>query len=147
MKAFQFRLQTKLNIAERLEHVAREEMQRATMARNQLQEDLYSANRRLGCMQDSVRELSRGPGLFEKILIIKQYIPVMIKSIKEIEHNLAEAEQQVEKCRLDLLEKKKELQTLERLKDKAWHRYLHELQLEEQKLIDEVAIGGHFHRH
>jgi len=33
----------------------------------------------------------------------------------------------------------RETRTLEKLKDKAWHRYLHEMLLEEQKHIDEVA--------
>ena len=144
MKAFQFRLQTKLTIASRQEQLAREELQRATFVRNRIADELAEMMERLSDKQASVRIKIEASEPFERILIIKEYIPIIVASIQNLELKLVQAEQRVEKCRADLLEKKKETRTLEKLKEKAWVRYLHELQLEEQKLIDEVANIRHY---
>lgn len=147
MKAFQFRLQTKLTIATRQEQLAREELQRASFAREQIADQLAEMMERLAGMQASVRVLVQTAGPFERILIIKEYIPIVTTSIQELELRLLQAEEVVEQCRAELLEKKKETRTMVRLKEKAWLRYLHELQLEEQKLIDELANNGHYRTH
>ncbi|MGE5392099.1 MAG: flagellar export protein FliJ [Deltaproteobacteria bacterium] len=147
MKAFQFRLQTKLTIALRQEQLAREELQRASFVRDQIAVELAEMMERLADLHASVRMLIQSSEPFERILIIKEYIPIVTASIQELELKLIEAEQRVEECRQELLEKKKETRTMERLKEKAWMRYLHELQLEEQKLIDEVANTGHYRSH
>lgn len=147
MKAFQFRLQTKLTIASRQEQLAREELQRASFVRDQIADQLAEMMDRLSGMQASVRVLVQTAEPFERILIIKEYIPVVTASIQELELRLLQAEEVVEQRRTDLLEKKKETRTMERLKEKAWQRYLHELQLEEQKLIDELANNGHYRSH
>lgn len=144
MKAFQFRLQTKLTIASRQEELAREDLQRATFVRNRIADELTEMMERLTEKQSSVRIMIEESESFERILIVKEYIPVIVASIQSLELRLAQAEQKVEECRADLLEKKKETRTLDRLKEKAWMRYMHELQKEEQKLIDEVANTGHY---
>jgi len=147
MKAFQFRLQTKLTIATRQEQLAREELQRASFVRDQIADQLAEMMDRLSGLQTSVRVMVQTAEPFERILIIKEYIPVVTTSIQELEIRLLQAEEVVEQCRAELLEKKKETRTMERLKEKAWQRYLHELQLEEQKLIDELANNGHYRSH
>jgi len=131
----------------RQEQLAREELQRASFVRDSIADELAVMMERLANMQASVRILIQSSEPFERILIIKEYIPVMTASIQEQELKLIQAEQVVEECRLELLEKKRETRTMEKLKEKAWLRYLHELQLEEQKLIDEVANTGHYRRH
>lgn len=144
MKAFQFRLQTKLTISSRQEQLAREDLQRATFVRNRIADELTEMTERLIEKQSSIRIMIEEAEAFERILIVKEYIPVVVASIQTLEVRLAHAEQKVEECRADLLEKKKETRTLEKLKEKAWIRYLHELQVEEQKLIDEVANTRHY---
>lgn len=144
MKAFQFRLQTKLTIALRQEELAREELQRASFVRDQIADELAEMIERLANLHASIRDMIQSSEPFERILIVREYIPIVTASIQELELKLIQAEQRVEECRLELLEKKKETRTMEKLKEKAWQRYLHELQLEEQKLIDEVANTGHY---
>ena len=138
MRAFQFRLQTKLDICQRQEQVTREEMHRRVAVRNQVQQELELLENRFQCLERSIRELSVSQGQFPKILINRQYIPVLNQQIKASEENLFIAEEALEKVRMELIER-----TMEKLKDKAWHRYLHELLLEEQKHIDEVAGTAH----
>lgn len=143
MKAFHFRLQTKLDICQRQEQVAREEMQRRILVRNQILQELEELQSRFQSLEESIRVLNGCRGQFPRIMINRQYIPVLKQEIKVNENNLMTAEAEVEESRLLLMEKMRETRTLDKLKDKAWNRYLHELLLEEQKHIDEVAGTAH----
>lgn len=143
MRAFHFRLQTKLDICQRQEQVTREEMQRRVAVRNQVEQELELLENRFQSLEESIRELNVDPGQFPKIMINRQYIPVLNQQIKASEETLATAEEAVEEVRIEMIERKRETRTLEKLKDKAWDKYLHELLLEEQKHIDEVAGTAH----
>jgi flagellar FliJ protein len=143
MRAFQFRLQTKLDICQRQEQVTREEMHRRVAVRDQVQQELELLENRFQSLEQSIKELNVSQGQFPKILINRQYLPVLNQQIKASEENLFIAEEALEKVRMELIERRRETRTLEKLKDKAWHRYLHELLLEEQKHIDEVAGTAH----
>jgi flagellar FliJ protein len=143
MKAFHFRLQTKLDICQRQEQVTREEMHRRVAIRNQVLQELELLENRFQSLEQSIRELNANPGQFPKIMINRQYIPVLNQQIKTSEENLVLAEEAVEEVRMELIERMRETRTLEKLKDKAWHKYLHEMLLEEQKHIDEVAGTAH----
>lgn len=143
MKAFHFRLQTKLDICQRQEQVTREEMHRRVVVRNQVLQELELLENRFQSLEQSIREMNTGQGQFPRIMINRQYIPVLNQQIKTSEENLATAEEAVEEVRMELIERMRETRTLEKLRDKAWHRYLYELLLEEQKHIDEVAGTAH----
>ena len=139
MRAFHFRLQTKLDICQRQEQVTREEMHRRVAIRNQVVQELELLENRFQSLEQSIRELNACHGQFPRIMINRQYIPVLNQQIKASEEHLATAEDAVEEIRLELMGRMRETRTLEKLKDKVWHRYLHEMLLEEQKHIDEVA--------
>lgn len=143
MKAFHFRLQTKLDICQRQEQVTREEMHRRITFRNHVVQELELLENRFLSLEESIRELNANPGQFPKIMINRQYIPVLNQQIRVTEENLILAEDAVEEVRMELIERMRETRTLEKLKDKAWDKYLHELLLEEQKHIDEVAGTAH----
>jgi flagellar FliJ protein len=143
MKAFHFRLQTKLDICQRQEQVTREEMHRRITFRNQVVQELELLENRFQSLEESIRELNANPGQFPRIMINRQYIPVLNQQIRATEENLILAEEAVEEVRMELIERMRETRTLEKLRDKAWHRYLYELLLEEQKHIDEVAGTSH----
>jgi flagellar export protein FliJ len=80
------------------------------------------------------------------LLLIKEFIPVLIKLIINTEDRLNLAEQEVERARGVLLERTKETKTLNKLHEKEWQIYLQEWNREEQKLVDEIAITGHFRK-
>jgi len=143
MRAFHFRLQTKLDICQRQEQVTREEMHRRITFRNHVVQELELLENRFLSLEESIRELNANPGQFPKIMINRQYIPVLNQQIRVTEENLILAEDAVEEVRMELIERMRETRTLEKLKDKAWDKYLHELLLEEQKHIDEVAGTAH----
>ncbi|MEN6348086.1 MAG: flagellar export protein FliJ [Syntrophomonas sp.] len=146
MKAFHFRLQTKLDITIRQEQLAREELQLRIIERDQIQSELDRALDGLERLEQSIRNFDLKKHNFQELLILKDYVPVIKKLIKELETKLAQAEQKLEEARKILLERIRETRTLEKLKEKEWEAYLHELSLEEQKVIDEIAINNHYRK-
>jgi len=118
-------------------------MHRRIAIRNQVLQELELLENRFQSLEQSIREMNTGQGQFPRIMINRQYIPVLNQQIKISEEYLATAEEAVEEVRMELIERMRETRTLEKLKDKAWHKYLHEMLLEEQKHIDEVAGTAH----
>lgn len=146
MKAFRFRLETSLNIAERQEQMAREELLARMAKRDAIQEQLNLAWGQLHSLEQNIRDSMSARIPLENILIIKDYIPVVREMIANLGADLRQAEQELEEARSQLLEKVKETRTLQKLKQKEWRLYLLEWNREEQKLIDEIAITGHFRK-
>lgn len=146
MKAFRFRLQTKLEICTRQEQLAWEEMQSRLKERELLLEELQYRERRLLAVEEEIRQDSCKAQGFQALLLKREFVPVLVMQIEQAEQNLSQAEARVEEARVLLLERKRETSTLEKLKERAWQEYLLELQQEEQKIIDEIAINNHFRR-
>ncbi len=146
MKAFRFRLQTKLDISIRQEQLARDELQICIYERNRIQERLELSLKRLEALEQNIREFNWEKKGFQELLIKKEYIPVMKNQINNIEEMLYNAELILEKARQVLLARIKETDTMEKLKEKDWQEYLHQLSLEEQKIVDEIAINNHYRK-
>ncbi len=141
MRKFRFKLQTKLDISASQEKLAMEQLAAKIAERNDIIHKLNNKKDKLKVLQDSVEKLS-----FQYTLIVKDYLPILRARIYELQLELAAAEERVEVARNILIECKKETKTLTKLREKEWHNYLHELSLEEQKEIDEIAINNHFRK-
>lgn len=146
MKSFKFRLQTSLNVSLRREQVAREELQACMAEKERVEEQLVQLNNKLVRLEERVRELGLAKPMSQEALIRREYLPVLHKQVKQMQVHLNRAEERVENARMTLLERKQESQSLERLREKEWQEYIHELSLEEQKAIDEVAISTHYRK-
>ncbi|NLJ71872.1 MAG: flagellar export protein FliJ [Syntrophomonadaceae bacterium] len=139
MKRFVFRLQTNLDIAEGQEKLAIEQLALKISERDIINEQLKLKIDKLKRLEDSFKYKS-----FKEALLINDYLPVLRAHILEINFELKKAEEKVEIARNILIECKKETKTLTKLKEKEWKAYLNELNIEEQKEIDEIAINKHF---
>ena len=146
MKAFKFRLQTSLNVSLRREQVAREELQACMAEKERVEEQMAQLNDKLARLEARIRELGLDQPMSQETLMHREYLPLLHKQIRQMQIRLDRAEERVEDARAMLLERKKESQSLERLREKEWQEYLHELSLEEQKAIDEVAISTHYRK-
>lgn len=146
MKAFNFRLQTKLEITQLQEKQAREELQTALYRRDQIAARLQGLAQRLLELEEGMRKLGSVPCSPQQLMVYHNYFPVFRSWIKETELELREMENQVERCRIVLLERKRETRTLERLREREWQRYIREMNLAEQKVIDELATSAHYRK-
>lgn len=139
MRKFVFKLQTKLDIAKRQEELAIEHLALRIQDRNTIIDNINANMARLNKFEDSIRNLP-----FKETIVIKDYLPVIRNNIQDLEIELLKAEERVETARNILVECKKETKTLTKLRENDWQRYLYELNLEEQREIDEIAINNHF---
>lgn len=139
MKAFEFRLQTKLEITERQEDIAKAELFEKQMIYD---EALAQLNELLDNMEDINNTLRGKTGHslhIDEIIVLKEYQLVLKDRIIEQELVVAEAETVMELARLALLEIVKERKALTRLREREYKDYMLEFMRVEQGEIDEVA--------
>ncbi len=139
MHKFVFRLQKKLDISERQEQIAKEQLSLRIKERNAIIDSINNQLTRLNRYENLIKDLP-----FKQTLVYKEYLPILRNYIKELQEELDKAEEKVEIARTILLECKKETKTLTKLRENEWEKYLSELNKEEQKEIDEIAINKHF---
>lgn len=144
MRPFKFRLQTKLDISCREEQQVREELQIRINLRNQLQRELDEILLKLDEIHTAIKDQMVKGFILEQFLILKNYLPIMRSMRLNKEAELAQAELAIAETRNILIEKIKERKILAKLREKEWSNYLLELNKEEQKIIDELAINNHF---
>lgn len=146
MKPFVFRLQTKLDISRREEEIARAKLQNKMAERDGIEAELNLLKTNLEKVEDMARDIARQNSKVYLISISREYIPILKKKVTQCQERLKNIEADLEKLRHDLMQKKREVKTLEKLKEKEWLEYIHELNLEEQKFIDEMAGNTYFRR-
>ncbi len=146
MKAFAFRLQTSLNVSQRKEQVAREELMACLAEKERLEKQLELNQSKIRRLEEHIRTLLASQSFSQEVLMYREYLPVLHAESRQLQQKIVRAEEMVEKARLELVERKKETQTLERLREKEWQEYMHDLLIEEQKAIDEIAINTHYRK-
>lgn len=144
MKKFQFRLQTPLDIAIRQEQIAQEEMLLCIKHRDIVSGELDILHERLAELENDIRQGMLASITLDRMLLLRNFMPVLKKLREEKNEELILAEELVEDARRVLVERIKESKTLTRLREKEWQAYRQEVLREEQKLIDEVATTRYF---
>lgn len=139
MQKFVFRLQKKLDISERQEQIAKDQLSLRIKDRNAINDSINNQLTRLNRYENSIKNLP-----FKQTLVYKEYLPLLRNYIKELYVELDKAEDKIEVARTILLECKRETKTLIKLRENEWEKYLNELNKAEQKEIDEIAINKHF---
>ncbi|MGI6435384.1 MAG: flagellar export protein FliJ [Syntrophomonadaceae bacterium] len=146
MKAFDFRLQTKLNISIRQEDIARENLQASLNVRNEIAQQLDQLVDRVQAVKNSIREQNNSSTAFSILVASREYLPVLNMRKNTVASHLKEAESEVETARGKLVERARETGTLEKLKKRQWQEYQKEALQHEQKVIDELALSNHFRK-
>ncbi|SHG58295.1 flagellar FliJ protein [Thermosyntropha lipolytica DSM 11003] len=145
MKPFVFRLQTKLDVSRREEEMAKARLQAKEKEVEELEVEKANLYCSLARSEAMMRNFLRESNIYF-VNLIRDYIPVLKENIARVEERLDKAREELENLRQDLLKKKREVKTLEKLKQKAWEEYLYELNREEQKFIDEIATSRYWQR-
>lgn len=146
MRPFQFRLQTKLDLTSREEQQIREELEVRLMRRDQIQRELDEIRCKLNEIEDAMKELMMQGFSLDQFMILNNYLPILRELLFKKELELKRAETEIVETRYQLLEKMKERKILEKLREKEWANYQLEMNREEQKIIDELAINSHFRK-
>lgn len=143
MKAFVYRFERKLGLVRQEEQAIRHELQVVTAERDRILEELNQLKNRIDCLEESIRNY-QGNSLIPEVGLCVEYLPIVKKHFLKVVDNLQEAEKMVDLTRQQVVEKKRETKTFEKLREHDWQEYRYEMNREEQKIIDELAMAsGH----
>jgi len=139
MKPFVYRFERKLGLVRQEEQAVRLELQQAMAERDRIVEELERLKNRIACIEDAIR-LHWGNILVPEVGLQKAYLPILKERFLKLVEDLQAAEEKVETTRKKVIAKKRETMTFEKLREHDWQEYLYEVNREEQKIIDELAI-------
>lgn len=145
MRAFQFRLQTKLDVSTIEQGIAREQLHHSILTRDEVADRLDLLTSQLLTVEKTIRNWDEIGGSFQTMVSCREFLPVLNQKKARVNQELDLADEKVEKDRDIVARKLKETSILEKLKDRDWSSYQRASQMEEQKLIDEVA-NSQFYR-
>lgn len=147
MKAFEFRLQTKLDITERQEDIARVEVAERQKAYQSAVDKLESLIQHMEDLHGMLRQKNNGSLPVQEVIAVKEYQGVLKERISYQRKVVKQAESELEEAQQVLLEIMKERKTLDRLREREYFEYLCEVMRQEQNQIDEVAIVQYIRKH
>lgn len=139
MKPFTYRFERKLSLSKQGEQAAVLVLQKAIADRDKILEDLEHLKNRIFVIQESIRKHTVNPSVRE-VVLHQEYLPVLKERFVNLVEDLQRAETKVDQARKQLIAKNQETKTFEKLKDRDWQDYLYEMNREDQKVIDELAI-------
>lgn len=143
MKPFVYRFERKLGLVRQEEQAIRQELQIVMAERDRIAEELERIKNRIDRLQEAIR-LHQGNLLLPEAGLCHEYLPVLKDYFLKLVDDLQEAEEKVENTRNKVIEKKRETKTFEKLRENDWQVYLYEVNREEQKVIDELAVTSGF---
>lgn len=137
MKKFVYSLERILTLREKREALLRQEMSRLLLKRNQHDHVKFYFETKLKADYEKQR-LSTSFTAMDRL----QQDRHAVETRGQIYHQnilIAEYETKIEAKRQEILENRKAIKTLERLKERKWEQYQYEAFLDERKTMDEIA--------
>lgn len=139
MAKFIYRMQSILNIKIQMETQAKMELgqaQRRLMEEEERLKMLY--DRKRGYLEEG-RKLRKETLKVQSLRDNEYALARMDEFIEEQKQNVKKAEEEVEAARARLEEIMKERKTQERLREKAFEEFVHEMNAQESKEVDELT--------
>ena len=143
MARFRYRMQSILNIKEKLEEQAKMEFAAARMHLDEEEEKLQVLFDRKESYENKGRELRKSSLKVPDILENRDAIAVMDEFIFLQKRQVKLAEDELEAARLKLQLARQETRTQERLREKAFEVLIHEENVKEAKEVDELTSYTH----
>lgn len=141
MKPFVYRFERKLGLVRQEEQAVRQELHLLMMERDRIVEELDHLQLRIHGLEEIIRNY-QGNWLVPEAGLCKEYLPIVKEHFLHKTDELLQAEERVEEARNRAIEKKRETKTYEKLRENDWQDYRYELNREEQKEIDELAMAA-----
>ncbi len=143
MAKFVYRMQSILNIKEKLEDQARNNFSQARMRLNEENEKLETLKRRKEEYREEGRKIRKDSLDVLKLQENETALKRMDEYIAVQKEEVAKAEKGLERAREKLTEAMKESKIQNRLKEKAFEQFKKDLLAEEAKEIDELTSFTH----
>lgn len=146
MAKFVYRMQSILNIKEKIQEQARMEFAAARMRLDEEEEKLRLLIERKEGYQEQGRTLRKDGLKVLKIMENRDAVGIMDEFIADQRYQVSLVERALEDARLRLQLAMQESKTQQKLREKAFEEFLHEENVKEAKEIDELVSYTHGHR-
>lgn len=146
MARFIYRMQSILDIKEKMVEQARMDFAAARIRLDEEEEKLQRLKERKAGYEDQGRELQKDSLKVLEILENRDAIARMSEFIALQKEQVIKAEKQLEDARFKLQIAMQESKTQEKLKEKAFEEFMHEENAREAKEIDELTSYTHGRR-
>lgn len=143
MARFIYRMQSILDIKEKMEEQARMDFAAARMHLDEEEEKLHILNDRKAAYENKGRELRKDSLKVREILENREAITCMEEFIAFQMHQVELAEAHLEDARYKLQVARQESKTQEKLKEKAFDVFMREENAREAKEVDELTSYTH----
>lgn len=142
MRKFKFKLKTPLKVKQMEEKVKKQKLA-AAIARQNYEKKLLKTllTQRLALDSDLQKNLEISIKV-EELYVYINYMETIKRQIENQKKSLFKAKEDCNKTRSSFIESRKERQILEKIKQKSFKTYIEEINREEQKLSDEIAISN-----
>ena len=136
---FRFRLEPVLKLKEKEEEEAKEELLRVRMEKARIERKIEEVEAEIERAAKAAME-AISQSRVEDLFMWKDYSKLLEKKRKKLFEDLREIEEKEMVAMERFIEKKKEKNSLLKLKDRRFRSFLKEIDSNERKLIDEVAL-------
>ncbi|TDX51931.1 flagellar export protein FliJ [Orenia marismortui] len=141
MKKFNFRLQSVLDLKKQEEEAIQKELARLIQEYRKIEKKIDNLKAEKKNIQ---QKLEKEEGIKinpSQAVRTRNYIKFLRDEIEELTLKLNYWEDEIKKCRQNLISKTKEKKSLVKLRDRKYDEHWQEMLSEEQKLNDELAIN------
>ncbi len=146
MARFRYRMQSILNIKQKMEEQAKMDFAAARMRLDEEEEKLQVLKDRKETYQEEGRALRRDSLKVREIIENRDAVAVMDEFIAYQQRQVALAEKELEQARQNLQIAMQETKTQEKLREKAFEAFIHEENAKEAKEVDELVSYTHGRR-
>ncbi len=144
---FRFRLQSVLEVRERLARLRQKEFSEVLAVRHAMEAEIEGFRQGLGQAAKYVDQARQSTVTAHPMELYGNYRRRVTSEIGRIEEQMREQQQELQAKRNDLVEAKRAQRTLEILRDKQQARYAAEEGRKERANMDEIASNYHVFRH
>ncbi len=141
MPQFNFRLQKVLDVRKYKEEVKKQELAALLLEYQKEQEFLNYLKFNQDKYQKELREKQVGALDVFELIFYYTYLFKLHQDIEQQINTLCKLQEQIDLKREEVIQAQKERKIVEKLKDKKWIDFKKELDLSEQKFLDEIGIN------
>jgi flagellar FliJ protein len=146
-RRFHFQLEQILNYRQQIEDARRKELSQAKSELLRVQDNWKEHQKETDDFLDRFRELEKAGGFtVEEVVSYSEYKDRMFREQKRLQTKEKNAEEEVEKRRLEAVRASQERQLLKNLKEKQKQAHRAEVSKEEQNFLDDISSGAFIRR-
>ncbi|MDI6703075.1 MAG: flagellar export protein FliJ [bacterium] len=143
MPRFSFKLQRVLDIKERKEEQLKGELANVKREYEEEEEILHSLERSHSIYLDRLRRHQLNTISIQEVRWYQTYLSKLVNDISSQSQKLEDLLRRIDELKEKLIEVSKERRVLEKLKERKWDEFKHEVEYLEQETLDEIGTSRH----